>query len=389
MLDSTPGLPVRIECVIEFSRSLLLGGTMGQAVSDIGALQTWVDLHAIRNNLANHTRGIDRSNGPLLRGVYHPDAEVAYGFFDGPADQFCGVLTDSDGGPITMHRTSNIWVRFTGAERAVSESYAFVYSETPGEASTQALIGGRYLDRHERRDGVWKLNHRTYVLEWNVNLPGTGTMDANFVSALTSRGTKTPQDPGAVLLDGWEPGLTTGGSKMEIPEDLIVAAHAALAKQEIHDLVMAQARATDRRDEALLRSLWNEGATVDAGGFFTGTATEYCGFIVSATSELTRMYHSVANEWSKVDGDQAVAESYVIAFTTGPDGMDEFTGGRYLDRFERVGGVWKYNHRSYVMDWTMRQPTTDQSDEPGSMYESLRTRGSSFPDDPVYALWAS
>ena len=182
---------------------------------------------------------------------------------------------------------------------------------------------------------------------------------------------------------------------MEIPEELIDATRAALAKQDIHDLIMAQARATDRRDENSLKSLWHAGATVDVGGFFTGGANEYCEFVLQGTVDLKRMYHSVANEWSRVEGDSAVAESYVIAFTTAREeadeastDMDELIGGRYLDRFERRDGTWKFTHRSYVMDWTMRQPSTDQSDEPDSMYASLRTRGTAFPKDPVYALWA-
>ena len=365
------------------------------AHSDTIALQTWLDTQAIRDTLANHSRGIDRSDGDLLRATYHQDAEVAYGFFDGPAHEFCGVLTDPPGGRTTMHRTSNVWIKMTGDQRAVSESYAFVYSETEtADGVDQALIGGRYLDRHEKRNGAWKLNHRTYVLEWNINLPGTGTADPNFISALTNRGIKTREDPGAMLLSEWDKRTKTGESTMEIPPDLISATRAALAKQDVHDLIMAQARATDRRDEAFLRSLWHPDASVDVGGFFTGPADEYCGFVVNATADLKRMYHSVANEWSRVDGDQAVAESYVIAFTTqatetaGEEDVDELTGGRYLDRFECLDGQWKFAHRSYVMDWTIRQPTTDQSDKPDSMYASLRTRGSSFPEDPVYALWA-
>jgi hypothetical protein len=359
-------------------------------------LKGWLDIQAIRTTLANHTRGIDRSDGDLLRSAYHHDAQVAYGFFDGRARDFCGILTDQPGGRTTMHRTSNMWIKLTGNDRAVSESYAFVYSETETEAGvSQALIGGRYLDRHEKRDGQWKLNHRTYVLEWNVNLPGTGTADPGFSSPLSARGTKTPQDPGVVLLGEWERALEEGGSSMEIPEDLISATRAALARQDIHDLIMAQARAMDRRDEASLKSLWHPGATVDVGGFFTGGATEYCAFVLQGTADLKRMYHSVANEWSRVEGDSAVAESYVIAFTTASEevdeastDMDDLIGGRYLDRFERREGTWKFTHRTYVMDWTMRQPSTDLSDEPGSMYESLRTRGTAYPDDPVYALWA-
>ena len=360
------------------------------ALDDNTALTTWLDIQAIRTTLANHSRGIDRSDGDLLRSAYHHDAEVVYGFFDGPAHEFCAVLTDAPGGRTTMHRTSNIWIKPNGEDRAVSESYAFVYSETETDAGVmQALIGGRYLDRHEKRDNKWKLSHRTYVLEWNLNLPGTGTADIDFTSALSSRGSKTRDDPGVVLLRQWEADLTTRGASMEIPEDLIGAAQAAFAKQDVHDLIMAQARATDRHDRALLASLWHEGAEVDVGGFFTGPAAEYCEFVLQATSGLKRMYHSVANEWSKVEGDQAVAESYVIAFTTDAQDMDELTGGRYLDRFERRDGAWKFTQRSYVMDWTMRQPSTDQSDQPGGMYESLRTRGSSFPGDPVYALWGT
>ncbi|MCZ6712261.1 MAG: nuclear transport factor 2 family protein, partial [Gammaproteobacteria bacterium] len=93
-------------------------------------LKGWLDIQAIRTTLANHTRGIDRCDGDLLRSAYHDDAEVAYGFFDGPASDFCGILTDTPGGRTTMHRTSNMWIKLTGDDRAVSESYAFVYSET-------------------------------------------------------------------------------------------------------------------------------------------------------------------------------------------------------------------------------------------------------------------
>jgi len=359
-------------------------------------LRRWLDIQAIRATLANHSRGIDRCDGSLLHSAYHPDAHVAYGFFDGPAHDFCDLMSATPGGRATMHRTSNVWIKCIGEDRAVSESYAFVYSETDhADGIEQALIGGRYLDRHQRRDGCWRLNHRTYVLEWNVNLPGTGSAQPDFPSTL-NRGTKTREDPGAQLLRGWQSDLEgrqiQGEPSMEIPTELLGSVQAALARQDVHDLIMAQARATDRRDEALLASLWHDGATVDIGAVFSGPAAEYCRFILQATAPLKRMYHSIANEWSRVTGDVAVAESYVIAFTTageGADAVDELNGGRYLDRFECRGGCWKFTHRTFVTDWVMRQPTTDQSDDPQRMYASLRTRGAAFPDDPVYALWAA
>ena len=32
-----------------------------------------------------------------------------------------------------------------------------------------SVVGGRYLDRFERRDGQWKIAHRLYVMDWNIN----------------------------------------------------------------------------------------------------------------------------------------------------------------------------------------------------------------------------
>ena len=358
---------------------------------DEAALRGWLDVQAIRNVLATHSRGIDRADSRLLRSAYHPDAEVAYGFFDGPAIELCEIM-GSPSEQITMHRTSNMWIRLLDHEHAVSESYAFVYSESVDDAGFgQALIGGRYLDRLEKRGGEWRISHRTYVLEWNANWPGTGSVLPDYETPINRRGSKTADDLGTRLLNESQQQLTSGDVTMTIPENLEAAVADALARQDIHDLIMAQARATDRRDRALLESIFHQGATVDAGGLFDGPAPDYCDFILEMTAPLKKMYHSVANEWIRVEGDHGVAETYVIAFTTAADeaggDVDSLSGGRYLDRFERRDGLWKFVHRAYVMDWTMHQPTTDQSDDPDSMYASLTNRGRHWPDDPVYALW--
>lgn len=348
------------------------------------------DRQAIARNLAVHSRGIDRRDADLLKSVYHPDATVAYGMFEGPAMEFADVVAGlSRGGPITLHRPCNQWIRLDG-DRAVSECYVIAYLEAPLETGPgQALIGGRYLDRHERRDGAWKLSHRTYVLDWNTNRPGTGTALPAAAPSPFIRGREGEDDPGNRLIAAWTLGMDASamGDSAMTNDDLAAKAAVVLAKQDIHELIMAQARATDRADEALLRSVWHPGATIDVG-VFAGSADEYCGMILGATAGMTRMFHSVANEWVDVRGDGAVAESYVIAFTTSPGeegDMDELVGGRYVDRFERRGGVWKFVHRTFVMDWTVRQPTSDKSGE--GMYETLKTRGGKYPDDPLYAFW--
>lgn len=291
-----------------------------------------------------------------------------------------------------MHRPTNVWIRVDG-DRAVSESYIIAYSPGAGDdGPLQSLIGGRYLDRHECRDGVWRLLHRTYVLDWNINQAGTGSALPDFGAGLI-RGARLDEDPGRQLLAGWameDRPKTTGGESVEISQELAAQAGVAFAKSSICDLIVAECRAVDRADEALQRSLWHPGATVDMGAFFQGPADEFCGWILDAVRSAVRMSHSVSNQWIQVDGTRAVAETYVIAVDTraGDDGdMDRLSGGRYLDRFEAIDGAWKFTHRTFVHDWQIEQPSTDQRDDPDGMYAALRTRGGHYPDDPVYSFW--
>jgi hypothetical protein len=366
------------------------------AITELSAaLEDIVAKQAIGQAIASVQRGIDRNDLALLKSAFHDDADVAYGFFDGSAADFCDIMAGgpADPGSITMHRPANVWIKVDG-DRAISESYVFVYS--PG-AGTQGLIGGRYLDRHERRDGQWRLSHRTYVLDWNINQPATGSGIAGF-EVPYKRGQKGAEDPGVRLLAQWGINDNSGqdsqahnkGGTVEISAELAAQAEVALAKGQIHELICAQARGVDRGDSQLLRSLWHPGATVDIGDFYTGDVDGFCDLMLETAQSMRRMAHTVNNEWIQVDGDSAVAESYVIAIATAAsdDGdQDTISGGRYLDRYERLDGVWKCSHRAFVADWIIEQPSTDQRDEPGGMYASLTTRGSLYPNDPLYSFW--
>lgn len=103
------------------------------------------------------------------------------------------------------------------------------------------------------------------------------------------------------------------------------------------------------------------------------------------TANLDYCFHSVANEWIEVKGDHAVGEHYIIAHMCA-GGADVMTGGRYIDRYERRGGVWKIASRTFVADWNTSHPKSMELD---GMYEPLKTRGSFGKGDPVYAHWAS
>ena len=361
------------------------------------AIRELVAKDQIKLAIARLQRGLDRRDAALLSSAFHDDAAVDYSFFNGSAADFCAMMTGGPDRPahqVTMHRPTNLWIRVAG-DAAISESSIIAYSPSgEGTDAVQSLIGGRYLDRHECRNGDWRLTHRTYVLDWNVNQPGTGTALASFGEPVV-RGGWGGDDPGVRQLADWgvqDPPYAEQGGNVEISQTLAAKAEAALARSEIHDRIVALSRAMDRADEALLRSLWHPGAQLELGGYFSGTAEEFITYMLETARGMVRMAHTVANEWINVDGDAAVAESYAIGFSTSrtdEGDQDAIVGGRYLDRFERIDGTWKFTHRTFVHDWQIEQPSTDQRDDPDGMYAALTRRGGHHPDDPVYAFWDS
>lgn len=376
-----------------------MGGLLGQAIAQrpratersnmanpipLGLASTYPDeaevvaRDAIATNLARHSRGVDRNDFDLLAEAYHPDATVAYGMFEGPARDFARFLTDSmSGAPVTLHRTSCSLVRIDG-DRARSESYVIAYTRTPeGQGWCQRLIGGRYLDRHERRGGRWRIEHRTYVHDWNANVPSVERVPPP--AAILGR--QRAGDPAHALFADHPYAMTRGGGKVSDGsiED-------ALAKQALHDLVMTYARGADRADEAMLASVFHPDADV-VTGVIDGKAPDYARDVVAMVrSNLRSTFHSVANEYYEVSGEKAVGESYVIAhmIAAGDEETETLTGGRYLDRFEKRDGVWKIAHRTFVLDWSMTRPVTMETT---GIYETLTTRGGYAPDDPSVAFW--
>lgn len=348
-------------------------------------VEAWVSKGLIRQTLATHSRGVDRAEAPLLGSAYHADAAVDYGFFVGKAAELVGVLVAAQKTqPVTLHRTSNMWIMVEG-EQARSESYVLAYAEQVAGSAVQRLIGGRYLDQHERRRGEWRIVHRRYVMDFNINRPSVSDWADPPVALenFAPRGAHGAADPGRTLLAQHAAAFSSQGAHtVAQASDLML--NIALSREALHELNMAYARAADRADATLMASLFHDDATV-VSGLFNGNGQMYAHEITRfVRTNLERCFHSVANEWYDIRGDQAVGEIYVIAHMTVSE-KDTLTGGRYIDAYEQRGGSWKIKARTFVLDWTHSAPT---SYEPGGMYASLSTRGCVGPDDPIYAFWA-
>ncbi len=342
------------------------------------AIASVLDRQAIAANLACHAFGLDRRDLALIRRAYTEEATVAYGLFEGKAFDFAEMIAGFMATmPPTLHRTSNMLIRVDG-DTAVSESCVITCMTLPDADNPQtSLVQGRYLDRHRRVGNGWRIEHRTYVFDWHLN----ADIDGSVPDVLPAHAAQSA--PVLPLAFAHEE------TNVSLSDDLRAGLEAALVRNAIHDLIMLQARAIDRGDESLLATLWHTGAKVDLG-FFAGSAEEFCPFIISATAGMQRMTHTVANEHIEVRRDEAVAESYVVAFTTFEasegEAVDEITAGRYLDRFALRDGTWKFTERRFVTDFSTRQSA--QPESPEAMTAQLTLRGKRSADDPVYAFWA-
>ena len=130
----------------------------------------------IRDVLIRYTRGIDRMDAELVSSCYWPGAHDDHGAFQGTVEQFVewvrDVLSYFD---VTMHFIGNQLVELHG-DSANAESYCVAYHRRrarDGEEGHDLVIGLRYVDRMERRDGEWRIADRRCVFDWTRHDPVT------------------------------------------------------------------------------------------------------------------------------------------------------------------------------------------------------------------------
>lgn len=146
-----------------------------------------------------YCRGFDRCDEDLLRACFHPDATHEHGTFKGSSADFCAQgLGLVRGVAVTHHQLGQISIELDG-ERAWVESYFTSYHRfgpTPppgGQPHEDRILGGRYVDRFERRDGVWRIAHRRGVNEWMRYEPAADR--GFFQRPAIERGRRDREDP--------------------------------------------------------------------------------------------------------------------------------------------------------------------------------------------------
>lgn len=135
-------------------------------------IQALLDKQALYELAIRYARGIDRRDRELLLSVYHEDAIDRHGtMFEGSPLEFANwqpeVMAPFE---VTAHYMMNTAYRIDG-NKAEGELHFVAYHRLKGGDAKEVLIGGRYLDRYERRNNEWKIADRTLVWDFAHSNP--------------------------------------------------------------------------------------------------------------------------------------------------------------------------------------------------------------------------
>jgi hypothetical protein len=159
-------------------------------------------------------------------------------------------------------------------------------------------------------------------------------------------------------------------------------------KQQITEVLYRYCRGIDRNDIELALDVFHPDAIDNHTGTDIPIAEVARRLRNPARGVLKAVTHTLSNILIELDGDAAHSEAYFLAshrlVHQGED-LDWIVAGRYLDRFERRGEVWKISHRRAVFDWDRLQKVG--SPPPGvDIARSIEgaLRGRTDRSDPSY-----
>ena len=112
---------------------------------------------------------------------------------------------------------------------------------------------------------------------------------------------------------------------------------------------------------------------------FCGGPDAYVAWLPEMLANWQRMSHQLTSKLFVLAGNSAEGVISCIAWHRTADGTrDVVAHGRYCDRYEKRGGVWKFLARALVLDWSEERPAP-------AMNEAGVPTGRLGADDPLYA----
>jgi hypothetical protein len=187
---------------------LFRSASVGVAAAENDTAQALADLlakDAIREQVYNYGRGIDRLDKQLTLDVWHPDGTADYGGQQvNGRDWAEGLFKGLPSMTASAHHllesrnevTGDTATRETIANTSIVnplEERALQGVRTGASGISVSLIRGRYADRWSKRNGRWALDHRAYIEDFRTvqEVPGEPTL---------GRGARGQQDPSYAIV---------------------------------------------------------------------------------------------------------------------------------------------------------------------------------------------
>ncbi|WP_150302639.1 nuclear transport factor 2 family protein [Pseudomonas saliphila] len=148
-------------------------------------------------------RAFDRMDRSLMVSLWAQDAEVDWGKHQGAAQSFVEAVTSPDESlERTFSSISNEYYEVDG-DSARGEVYVINITTLVKDGKKEdRLIGGRFLDHYRKEQGTWKIAKRSFVHDWNMNLPTTAVLDEGLFAQFRLRGERSQNDPVYALFGG-------------------------------------------------------------------------------------------------------------------------------------------------------------------------------------------
>jgi hypothetical protein len=173
-------------------------------------VQLLIDKQEIYDALMRYCVGIDRGELDLVLSAFHDDAlDNHIGIEERATERFTRTVQQATSSAmITSHNIGNVIIRVDGSV-AYSQSYLTAWHRFDIEGKPYDwVIGGRYLDRFERRNGTWRIAHRTVVYDYerfDEVPPKPAGHQASALFDRVVRGTRGQGDFSYQLRGSWGP----------------------------------------------------------------------------------------------------------------------------------------------------------------------------------------
>ena len=174
-------------------------------------LQNMLDHHEITRVLTEYCHGCDRCDERHMASVYWDDSWDDHGVHKAPGPQYARIAIPEirDDTQVLSHHLGQSLIDVDG-DKAGAETYFIAVTRTTSTDGRQLCnqLGGRYVDRFERREGVWKIKNRVTVRDWSVSLK---VEEDVFALAQLTPGRRSADDPSCRVLSRPYTGLDREG----------------------------------------------------------------------------------------------------------------------------------------------------------------------------------